>query len=45
VVANPPLARALFSVEIDTEIPPQHFKAVAEIVAYIWRLQATRPRL
>jgi flagellar biosynthetic protein FlhB len=45
VVANPPLARALYRVEIDTEIPAEHFKAVAEIVAYIWRLQrpAARP--
>jgi len=46
VVANPPLARALYRVELDTEIPAEHFKAVAEIVAYVWRLQrpATRPR-
>ena len=39
IVANPPLARALFRVELDTEIPVEHFKAVAEIVAYIWRLR------
>jgi flagellar biosynthetic protein FlhB len=39
VVANPPLARALFRVELDTEIPLEHFKAVAEIVAYVWRLR------
>ena len=38
VVANAPLARALYLVEIDSEIPAEHFKAVAEIVAYIWRL-------
>jgi flagellar biosynthetic protein FlhB len=46
MVANPPLARALYRVEIDTEIPAEHFKAVAEIVAYIWRLNraADRPR-
>ncbi|MEJ0045987.1 MAG: EscU/YscU/HrcU family type III secretion system export apparatus switch protein [Rhodospirillales bacterium] len=44
MVANPPLARALYRVEIDTEIPVEHFKAVAEIVAYIWRLR-TRPAL
>jgi flagellar biosynthetic protein FlhB len=29
IIANPPLARALFRVEIDTEIPAEHFKAVA----------------
>jgi flagellar biosynthetic protein FlhB len=38
IVANPPLARALYRVELDTEIPAEHFRAVAEIVAYIWRL-------
>jgi flagellar biosynthetic protein FlhB len=43
VVANPPLARALYRVELDTEIPVEHFKAVAEIVAYIWRLRARPP--
>jgi type III secretion system FlhB-like substrate exporter len=26
-------------VELDAEIPVEHFKAVAEIVAYIWRLR------
>jgi len=40
VVANPPLARALFRIEIDTEIPSEHFKAVAEIIAYVWRMRA-----
>jgi flagellar biosynthesis protein FlhB len=39
VVANPPLARALYRVELDTEIPAEHYKAVAEIVAYVWRLR------
>jgi flagellar biosynthetic protein FlhB len=39
VVANPPLARALCRLEIDAEIPMEHFKAVAEIVAYVWRLR------
>jgi len=45
VVANPPLARALYRVELDTEIPAEHFKAVAEVVAYVWRLKrpAARP--
>jgi flagellar biosynthetic protein FlhB len=38
VVANPPLARALFRVEVDAEIPPEHYQAVAEIIAYVWRL-------
>jgi flagellar biosynthetic protein FlhB len=40
LVENPPLARALYaSVEIDQEIPPEHYKAVAEIIGYVFRLQ------
>jgi flagellar biosynthetic protein FlhB len=38
LVANPPLARALHRVELDTEIPAAHYQAVAEIIAYVWRL-------
>jgi flagellar biosynthesis protein FlhB len=38
LVANPPLARALYRVEVDTEIPAEHYQAVAEIIAYVWRL-------
>jgi flagellar biosynthetic protein FlhB len=44
MVANPPLARALFRLEIDTEIPPEHFKAVAEIIAYVWRMRGKAAR-
>jgi len=47
MVANPPLARALHaSVEIDDPVPPQHFKAVAEVIGFVWRLKgrtAKRP--
>jgi flagellar biosynthetic protein FlhB len=39
IVANPPLARELYRLEIDTEIPAEHYKAVAEIIAYVWRLR------
>jgi flagellar biosynthetic protein FlhB len=39
VVANPPLARALYRLDTDTEIPSEHYKAVAEIIAYVWRLR------
>jgi flagellar biosynthetic protein FlhB len=42
LVANPPLARALYRVEVDTDIPAEHYQAVAEIIAYVWRL-ARRP--
>jgi flagellar biosynthetic protein FlhB len=38
LVANPPLAHALYRVEVDTEIPAEHYQAVAEIIAYVWRL-------
>lgn len=40
VVENPPVARALYAaVEIDQEIPPEHYKAVAEIISYVLRLK------
>jgi len=39
-VANPPLARALHELSLDAEVPAEHFKAVAEIIAYVWRLRA-----
>ena len=44
VVANPPLARALYRVELDVDIPAEHFQAVAEIIAYVWRLGRHAPR-
>jgi flagellar biosynthetic protein FlhB len=40
VVENPPLARALHkSVEIDQDVPPEHYKAVAEVIGYVMKLQ------
>jgi flagellar biosynthesis protein FlhB len=40
VVENPPLARALHAtVEPDEEVPPEHYKAVAEVIGYIMRLR------
>jgi flagellar biosynthetic protein FlhB len=40
IVENPPLARALHaSVEIDDEIPVEHYKAVAEVIGYVLRLR------
>jgi flagellar biosynthetic protein FlhB len=39
IVENPPLARALFAtVEIDQEIPAEHYQAVAQIIGYVMRL-------
>jgi len=45
VVENPPLARALYAtIEIDQEVPPEHYKAVAEVIGYVMRLRgAVRP--
>ena len=40
VVENPPLARALFaSAELDQTIPPEHYKAVAEVIGYVMQLK------
>ncbi|WP_366656451.1 flagellar biosynthesis protein FlhB [Fodinicurvata sp. EGI_FJ10296] len=40
IVENPPLARALYaSVEIDQEIPPDQYKAVAEVISYVFKLR------
>jgi flagellar biosynthetic protein FlhB len=43
VVENPPLARALYaSVELEGEIPPEHYKAVASVIGYVMRLANER---
>lgn len=39
LVPNPPLARALHLLPLDAEVPAEHFKAVAEIIAFVWRLR------
>ncbi len=40
IMPNPPLARVLFdSVEIDEAVPPDHYKAVAEIISYVFKLK------
>jgi flagellar biosynthetic protein FlhB len=40
IVENPPLARALYAtVEIDEQIPPEHYKAVAEVISYVFKLR------
>ncbi|WP_417449607.1 flagellar biosynthesis protein FlhB [Kordiimonas sp.] len=40
IIENPPVARALHaSVEIDEEIPPEHYKAVAGVISYIMKLR------
>lgn len=40
VMENPPLARALHAtVEIDEEIPAEHYRAVAEVIGFVLRLR------
>ncbi|CTQ68175.1 flagellar biosynthesis protein FlhB [Roseibium alexandrii] len=40
VIENPPLARALYaSVEIEQEVPEEHFKAVAEVIGFVFRMR------
>jgi flagellar biosynthesis protein FlhB len=39
IVENPPLARALHAtIEIDQEVPAEHYKAVAEVIGYVMKL-------
>jgi flagellar biosynthetic protein FlhB len=43
IIENPPLARALFAAaEVGQEIPPHLYKAVAEILAYLYRIMGGR---
>jgi flagellar biosynthetic protein FlhB len=45
VVENPPLARTLHAtVEIDEEVPAEHYKAVAEVITYVMRLNGALRR-
>jgi flagellar biosynthetic protein FlhB len=44
LVENAPLARALYAaVDLDQEIPPEHYKAVAEVIGYVMRLNGKLP--
>lgn len=45
IVEEPPLARALYkNVRIDQEIPENLFKAVAQVLAYIYHLKKKDPK-
>jgi len=45
IVENPLLARTLHAtVEIDAEVPPEHYKAVAEVIGYVLRLDGAARR-
>ena len=40
ILPNPPLARVLFdTVDVDHTVPPEHYKAVAEIISYVFKLK------
>ncbi len=43
IVPNPPLARSLFDqVDVGEQIPPKLFQAVAEVLAYVFRVKGRR---
>jgi flagellar biosynthetic protein FlhB len=43
IVERKPLARALFArAKVGQEIPPDHYTAVAEILAYVYRLKGKK---
>jgi len=42
ILPDPTLARALYRVELDQEIPAEHWDAVAKIIAYVMKLRGTR---
>ena len=41
--ADPPLARALYRLNVDTDIPPEHWEAVAQIIAFVLRQRGALP--
>ena len=43
IIENPPLARGLYAAcDIDEEVTPEFYKAVAEVISYIFRLKRRR---
>ncbi|MBB3973549.1 flagellar biosynthesis protein FlhB [Hansschlegelia beijingensis] len=43
VIENPPLARSLHAaIEVDKEIPAEHYKAVAEVIGFVMRRKGAR---
>lgn len=45
IVENPPLARSLYAdVELDQAIPPELFKAVAEVISYVFQKRGKLPK-
>ncbi len=40
IVENPPLARTLHAaIDLEDEVPPEHYKAVAEVIGYVMSLK------
>jgi len=40
IISNPPLARALYATtEVNQEIPAEHYRAVAQIISYVFKLK------
>ena len=45
IVENPSLARGIFaSVDIGEEVPPEHYKAVAEVIGYVMKVKGEAAR-
>ncbi|MBK4720263.1 flagellar biosynthesis protein FlhB [Azospirillum sp. YIM DDC1] len=45
VMENPPLARALYAAcDIDEEVPSEHYRAVAEVITYVFKLKGRMVR-
>ncbi|OUJ16635.1 flagellar biosynthesis protein FlhB [Acetobacter orientalis] len=44
VVPNPPLARALYTLPLESEIPAEYFQPVAAVIAYIMKLKTPGSR-
>ena len=42
IVATPPLARTLHQLPLGAPVPPELYKVVAELIAYVWRLNGKR---
>jgi flagellar biosynthetic protein FlhB len=42
IIENPPLARSLYKIPLNKEIPPDFYKAVAEIIKYVFKKKNQR---
>jgi flagellar biosynthesis protein FlhB len=43
IMRNPPLARGLYATcDIDDMVPAEHFRAVAEIISYVFRMKGRK---